>query len=931
MSFIPSVRLCVFACLLVVCTSVWSAEQSPVRERVLLDKPWKFALGHAADPLKDFDHGTGYFSFISKTGFGEGAASAYFDDRSWREVSIPHDWAVEMPIANDASHSHGYRTVGPRYPQYSVGWYRHRFFIPEADLDKRIRLEFDGIQRKARVFVNGFFLGEEWQGNVSQSYDITPYLNYGGENVIAVRADVSIEEGWYYEGAGINRHVYLSKTSAVHVDLYGTFVRAQPEGKHAHIDIDTTIVDERENAAYEKTPDLKVIRTHTVLDAQGKKVAESKVQQHTTLAGQSHAFTDAIKLKNARLWDLHDPYLYTLVTRLEDGNGTLLDEYETPFGVRSIHFDPDRGFFLNGRQVKLKGSNNHEDHAGVGTATPDSLIEYRLQLLKDLGMNAYRASHAAAAPALLDIADRMGMLVINEARLMGVNDYHMDAVEHIIKRDRNHPSIILWSLGNEEWAIESNIKGARITKTMQSRARQLDPTRLNTVAISGGWGGISTEVEVMGVNYIRHGSTDEQHKNYPWQIILGTEETTTQQTRGIYYEDKAKGHLPSQEDGSSGGNAESGWRHYAERDYAAGIFYWTGFDYRGEPTPYAFPAISSQFGILDMCGFPKDGYYYLKAWWTDKPVLHIARHWNWRGREDEVMPVVVQSNAEEVELFLNGASLGKKAVKKNDHLEWKVSYQPGELKAVGYTGGKASMETIVATTGPAAQLALDAHVNELAAGSPDVAVINVSVRDNEGRVMPLADNLLHFSISGPGKIIGVGNGNPSSHEPDVYVNSIRVEKIGEWKAPDTNDAQTPIMFEARFDMPKLAKGESARLLINALGDAQSLQINGEHVQKSLSADQSKTVLSMEGIKLKAKGNTLRMEATPFNGWGERNNLHSIHPVSFLIETPAEPYKRKAFNGWAQVIVQVDGNETGELKLSANSEGLQAAEVTLQVK
>jgi beta-galactosidase len=898
-------------------------QQANARERILLDKPWKFAIGHATDRNKDFNHATGYFSYLAKTGYGDGAASAAFDDRAWRTVSIPHDWAVEMPFDPAASHSHGYKALGPGFPQSSVGWYRHHFFIPETDLGKRIRVEFDGIQRAARIFVNGFSVGEENLGNVSQSYDVTAYLNYGGNNVIAVRADVSIEAGWYYEGAGINRHAWLLKTNPVHVDQYGTFVTTRVDGKKTYVDVQTTLVNEYENSAIENLPAVAFKRTHSIVDMSGNIIAVTKSKKSMLETGERITEKDSIPVKNPQLWSLENPYLYKLITRIEDINGKLLDSYETPFGIRTIEFHPDKGFFLNGKSVKLKGSNNHEDHAGVGTATPDALIEYRLQRLKSMGMNAYRASHAPASPALLDAADRLGMLVINETRLSGINEYHLNAVEHMIKRDRNHPSIILWSLGNEEWAIEGNIKGARIATSMQNFARKLDPTRLNTIAISGGWGGISTTIGVMGVNYIKHGDTDKQHKNYPWQVIVGTEETTTQQTRGIYVEDKSRAHMPPQQNGTSGGNAEPGWQHYASRDYLAGIFYWTGFDYRGEPNPYGFPAVASQFGILDSCGFPKDGYYYLKSWWTNEPVLHIFPHWNWKGREGEKINVSVNSNSEEVELLLNNKSLGKKTMPRNGHLEWSVVYAPGELVARSFVSGKLLQETKVATTDVAASIKLESHKNQIVADTHDVAVVNVSVWDKNNYLVPTAENNLEFFIEGPGKIIGVGNGNPSSHEADVMVESVSNQHLGEWKAPDPADSKTPVHFSVKFDRPSLEKNARVSLLLNALGRNQTATLNGKILYSNASPDISRAEIMIDAASLLDKNNLLQIMAEPFVEWRDREGLFQFHPASLRLLMPAGDYKRKVFNGLAQVIVQSTG-DAGVIRLRARGEGLQEA-------
>ncbi len=766
MNLVPSalVRLGIFVCALSFSASAFaqSAEAPAGRERIRWNEGWRFAFGHPSDTQKDHGHATGYFSYITKTGFGDGPAAAVgkFDDSSWRVLDLPHDWAVEMPFSGNASHSHGYRTVGPRFPDTSVGWYRKTFRIPAEDFGRRISVAFDGVFRASRVWVNGFYLGEEPSGYLNFRYDITDYLNYGGENVIAVRVDATMEEGWFYEGAGIYRHVWLEKTAPVHLVADGTAIETEVDARGAA----TVRVRSEVTHALGRAEPVEVLVNYTIVDADGAEVARATSASRKLAVGDTVEVEATLSVAQPRLWDLESPTLYTLVAEVAAG-GRAVDRVETCFGIRTIRFDPNEGFFLNGRHVKLKGTNNHQDHAGVGAAIPDALQDFRIQRLQAMGSNIYRASHNPPTPELLDACDRLGMLVIDETRLMGSNPLHLDAVKRMIRRDRNHPSVILWSLGNEEWAIEGNVFGERITTTMQAFAKKLDPTRPTTVAISGGWGGISKVVEVMGVNYIKHGDTDKQHAEYPWQIILGTEETTTQATRGIYVDDHARGHLAPLEDGTSGGNVETGWKHYAARPYLAGVIYWTGFDYRGEPNPLAWPAVSSQFGILDTCGFPKDSFYYLKAWWSDEPVLHIFPHWNWPGREGQEIDVRAHSNHDAVELFLNGKSLGKQDMPRNGHLAWKVAYAPGVLEARGYRGGKVVETKRVETTGAPAKLVLTAHRTELVADNHDVAVIDVSVVDAQGRAVPVADNLVTFEITG-GKIIGVGNGDPGSHEPD---------------------------------------------------------------------------------------------------------------------------------------------------------------------
>ena len=893
------------------------------RERILFDAGWRFALGHAADPAQDFGHATGYFSYLAKTGYGDGAASAAFDDRGWRLLDLPHDWAVEAPFDPRASHSHGYKAIGPRFPESSVGWYRKHFHIPEGDLGRRIRLEFDGVYRAARVFVNGFFVGEEPSGYAAASYDVSDYLNYGGDNVVAVRVDASMEEGWYYEGAGIYRHVWLLKTDPVHVTQFGTWVRTEVADSAAtlHIEIDVANADR-------EARDVAVI--NEVFDPAGRSVARTKSPVGGPLeAGGSAVRRETLAVSSPELWSIETPHLYRLETTLLE-NGRPVDRVDTNFGIRTIHFDPDRGFFLNGTRVQIKGTNNHQDHAGIGVALPDSMQEYRIRLLKAMGSNTYRTSHHPPTPELLDVCDRLGMLVIDETRLQGSNEFHLRPLEQLIRRDRNHPSVILWSLGNEEWAIEGNIKGARITTTMQDFARRLDPTRRTTVAISGGWGGTSTVVDVAGVNYIKQARVDEQHRLYPQQIIVGTEETTTQGTRGVYVDDRERCHLAPVEDGSSGGNAELGWQFYAARPWAAGVVYWTGFDYRGEPVPFGFPAISSQFGILDTCGFPKDGYYYLKSWWSEEPVLHIFPHWNWPGREGQPVEVRAHSNCEEVELFLNKVSLGRQPMPRNGHLAWKVPYAPGELVARGFRDGKEIAVARVETTGEASSIGLSADRAAIAGDGRDTAVVTVDMRDAAGRRVPTANARVQFSISGPGRIIGVGNGDPSSHEPDVYVDAVEVLPIGAWTAPEASVTEDVIVFEATFDAPRIPAGGSAALLLNALGPKQTVTLNGRTLMQDAAPNQSRVEMALDALGLQPTGNTLRIEASRYAEWGAREGLRQFHPAAFRVTTPPAPWSRSVFNGLAQVIVQSSGG-TGEIVIEGHRAGLTSGRAVIEAR
>ena len=738
---------------------VVNAQAQSVRQTILLDKGWKFALGHAADPKKDFGCGTEYFNYLTKANsiHNEGPYAQKFDDAAWQDVQLPHDWVTTLPYAWDASHSHGYKTVGWKYPETSVGWYRKTLTIPADDLGKRLMLRFDGIFRNSTVWFNGFYMGTEPSGYVTQMYDITPYVKYGEENLICVRADASLEEGWFYEGAGIYRDVWLEKMAEVSVAPFGTFVYAelQQPYDHAVVHVKTEVT----NSGL-KTQLYEV--EQRMLDAEGREVAHVSGFMYPILAKETRTCDHRIKISNPHLWSTTDPYLYKVETTVKVDD-KVTDVYETTIGLRDIRFDADRGFLLNGEPLKLKGVNMHQDHAGVGVAIPDALQAWRIKQLKKMGCNAYRASHNPMTPALLDICDREGMLVIDENRLMGINDEHLRLLERMIKRDRNHPCIILWSDGNEEWGLENSVQGTRLAEAMREYTRLFDPSRPSTVANAGGTELIKG-LDVVGFNYIVQNDVDNRKKNNPSWKIVGTEETSGCGTRGWYFQDEScKGRMVSLNRTNEQGYEniiERGWKFYDERPWAAGLFYWTGFDYRGEPNPLSYPAHDSEFGIFDYCGFPKDEAYYLKAWWTEDPVLHIFPHWNLQGHEGEEVELWAYSNCDEVELIVNGKKLGRQSMPKNGHLKWKAVYQPGKVVAYGYKNGKRTLTQVIETTKPAYKLVLKSDRQEMTADGRDVAVVTIEVQDQKGRLVPDACPMLNLSLEGEGRILGVGNGDP---------------------------------------------------------------------------------------------------------------------------------------------------------------------------
>ena len=740
-----------------------------VRETIRLDDGWKFAFGNAADPKKDFGCGTEYFNYLTKANsiHNEGPYVANFNDSTWQEVKVPHDWVTILPYADVASHSHGYKTVGYKYPETSVGWYRKTINIPASDLGKHIALQFDGIFRNARVWFNGFYMGTEPSGYATQVYDVTEYVNYGGDNLICVRADATLEEGWFYEGAGIYRDAWLMKSAAVGVAPFGTFVYADLKQPYDKV---TIYVETEVNNHSLTTQQCEV--SHRLLDADGREVAKSESSTIMLRAKQTlNSQLLTLNLNTPHLWSPADPYLYKVETTVKV-DGRVTDVYETTTGIRDIEFDADRGFLLNGQPLKLKGVNMHQDHAGVGAAIPDALQAWRIKQLKKMGCNAYRASHNPMTPALLDICDREGILVIDENRLTGINEEHLRLLERMIKRDRNHPSVILWSNGNEEWGMENTIQGTRIAAAMREYTHLLDPTRHSTIANAGGREMVKG-LDVVGFNYIVQNDVDNQKKNNPTWKIVGTEETTGCGTRGWYFKDeKYPGRMVSLNrtmEQNYENIIERGWKFYDERPWAAGLFYWTGFDYRGEPNPLSYPAHDSEFGILDYCGFPKDEAYYLKSWWTDEPVLHIFPHWNLQGHEGEEVEVWAYSNCDEVELTVNGKKLGRQPMPRNGHLKWKAVYQPGRVEATGYKNGKRILTKTIETTKAAAKVVLKADRQQIAADGQDMAIVNIELHDQKGRFVPNACPVLTFCLEGDANIIGCGNGDPSylgSDHPD---------------------------------------------------------------------------------------------------------------------------------------------------------------------
>jgi len=714
------------------------------QEKISLDEDWKFHFGHAANVEKDFDYSKTALLHKSNV-FATTIVHPKFIDSTWQKINVPHDWAVELPFVKSEQvemDSHGYKPVGGAYPETSIGWYRKHFSVDKSKSNKRFELQFDGIYRNAEIWLNGFYVGTNFSGYVGNSYDVSDYMNFDNENVLVIRVDATQYEGWFYEGAGIYRHVWLNCTDKTFIPEDGVFVHSNVKGNNAEVTIETTV----------QNNDLKnsnsIVYSY-ITDRNGKILVKTKKQKVNLGILKNQTIKQHLQLKNPELWSLENPYLYRVVSVLKSEN-QIIHQTKTRFGIKSVQFDAKEGFFLNGKHIKIQGTNNHQDHAGIGSALPDYMQYYRIK------------------PELLEACDSLGMLVIDEQRLLNSSPEYIDQFKRLLKRDRNHPSVFLWSIGNEEQNIQGNEYGKKIAQTLLAIQKDIDPSRTSTYAADMGndFKGVNEVIPIRGFNYREYAVAD-YHKDHPNQPLLGTEMGSTVTTRGIYEKDEIRAYVQDQDITHPwwASKAETWWKLAAENKYWLGGFVWTGFDYRGEPTPYKWPNISSHFGILDVCGFPKNIYYYYKSWWTNEDILHISPHWNWPDKIGKPIDVWVNSNAEQVELFLNGKSLGQKTMERNSHLQWNVLYEPGILEAIGYKNGK-KITAKIETTENASQVVISSDKTILNADGKDVTVINISITDDKGREVPTANNMISFTITENAKIIGVGNGDPSSHEPD---------------------------------------------------------------------------------------------------------------------------------------------------------------------
>lgn len=700
-----------------------------------------------------------------------------YNDTKWRQLSLPHDWSIELPFSETAPATN----QGGALPG-GIGWYRKTFTLSSTSNGKQIAIEFDGIYRNSEVWINGHYLGKRPNGYSSFRYDLTPYLNYNQQpNIVAVKVDNSQQpNSRWYTGSGIYRNVRLVTVTKSIFPYNGLFVTtSNVSNKSATITINTGITEMKDNQTTIKT---------VVYDASGVPLI---TKLSSNLNQQSFA------ISSPKLWSIDKPYLYKLVTTIYQNN-IAVDQYSTKFGIRYFNFDADKGFSLNGKYMKIKGVCMHHDLGALGAAINVSAIERQLRILKEMGCNAIRTAHNAPAPEFLDACDRMGFLVMDEAfdmwkKKKNKYDYYADFpqwhkqdLEDQIKRDRNHPSVFVWSIGNEI-REQFDSTGITITKELVNIVKSLDTTRPVTAALSE-WNPEKNfmykadVLDLVGLNYHHEVYADFQ-KHFPGKKFIGTETMSALASRGHYDMPSdsmrfwpQKSPMKYVEGGNAdftvsaydnvaaywGSSHETTWKIIKKYDFLSGLFVWTGFDYLGEPTPYPYPARSSYFGIVDLAGFPKDAYYMYQSEWTEKPVLHLFPHWNWNiGQTVDIWSYY--NNANEVELFINGKSLGVKRKEKDDlHVMWRVKYEPGTLKAISRKNGKIVLEKEIKTAGNPFAIQLRCDKNIIHHSTNEISFVTVTIVDKNGNIVPNADKDIQFSLQGQGTIVGVDNGNPAS-------------------------------------------------------------------------------------------------------------------------------------------------------------------------
>ena len=713
---------------------------------------WKFHLGEAG-----------------------GSCESSFDDSSWRSLDLPHDWGIELPYRADSPSGEG-----GGYLDGGVGWYRKTFTAPAAWRGKRIFIGFDGAYMDSQVWINGTLLGGRPYGYISFDYDLTPHLKFGKRNTLAVRLENKQPTSRWYSGSGIYRNVWLTVLDPLHVDGCGLFVTTpKVDAGSAAVRASVRV---RNQSAESRAASIRV----EILTPNGKRVSVVTSPAADIRPEEYRDFDLDLAVANPRLWSVDEPNLYRIQAEIISGR-KITDRYRALFGIRAFALDPDQGFSLNGRRMKLNGVCLHHDLGALGAAVSGRAIERQLEIMKGMGCNAVRTSHNPPDPMLLDLCDRMGLLVIDEAfdawkeSNKAANDYNrffeqwaQTDIQAMVRRDRNHPSVFLYSIGNEIHDVLSEAGVAR-TRRLIDWVRAEDPTRPATHGSNFNELGTKAAALLDAVGYNYHIYLyDRHHAQFPDWRMYASETSSAVRSRGVYKTPTGENLLSGEDFQCSsydnsvvdwGISAEESWKQVNSRKFIAGEFIWSGFDYLGEPTPYKWPAKSSYFGIVDTCGFPKDIYYFYMSRWTEQPMVHLLPHWNWR--EGEPVTAWAYTNCEEVELFLDNVSLGSRRFDPDGplHLEWKVPFRPGTLRAEARRDGRIVARDGVRTAGDPVAVRLSADRKVLAAGGEDLAFVTADIVDARGVIVPSAGNLVRFALKGPGQIAGVDNGDPICHEP----------------------------------------------------------------------------------------------------------------------------------------------------------------------
>lgn len=915
----------------------------------LLNSGWRFRAEGAG--------GRQFNRHVFKNGEAKGCAAEKFNDSDWKDVTLPHDWCYSLSQDPDYNVSHGHYKLNtsdslsmdpvivPEDSGTPIGWYRKRFTLPADYSDKLVYLEFEGIFRDSEIYVNGTFIGRHMSGYTGMRFEISDVLYFDGrENVVAVRVDCTQNEGWFYEGAGIYRNAFLDVRERVSIAPDSVFVKSIPvfdndKAISAQIDVSCEIVNETDidrTVSVSFSTEEQTFTTEIVVPSFGKADANGK-----------------LRVNNPRVWDVDTPELCEMTTTVACGN--LTDTESAAYGVRSIRFDPDEGFFLNGRRLEIRGACLHQDFACVGSALTYELHEYKIRRLREMGCNAIRTSHNAPAPELLEACDKLGMMVMDETRMFGSSDEAVNEMTSIVRRDRNHPSVILWSIGNEEHTRQNNDNGRRIAKRMIREVRRLDASRPITYGGNNGgqYEGINETVDVRGFNYLHIGAHDyieKYHADHPEQPIVGSEEASSYYNRGEVHFDAEKRAVGGYDKWMAPwGSSAGGWLRYLnEHRYIAGAFMWTGFDYSGEPSPFLANSVTS-FGAIDLCGYAKDVYYYYKSWWRDEDELHLFPDWN--RVDGEIVRVAANTNLDEVELFLNGVSLGRKKNEFLGHVEWEVTFKPGKLEAVGFRGGKEVMRAQRVTTGAPARLALRVDQSP---GRTGTALVTAEILDKNGNIVPYASDKIFWKVDN-GEILGLGNGDPKSFEKNQY-DKIRIRrqlggfrrKLGsEWIPYDTtgepdsalftmNDHNTefpePVTDHFRDDeriilrggapvntTTELAcefddKGGNAMIVFERVEGKAEISLNGA------------PIATLEGGLPQAVRVTLDTQNTLNIKLTARDSLEALKRGVFIDRYEEPEMFRKAFHGLCMTAVRCNENTT----VSVSADGLEAAQIRLSV-